>query len=256
MGTFRRYLLATVSAAAFSTGALAADLPARVPVKAPAPVVVAWNWTGFYIGINAGVAWHHAEFTDLGDQTGFGYGFLPGTKYWSPTSTGFTGGGQIGYNIQSGNIVYGLEADVNWADAKKSATLTTIAGGAAVFSSALNVSTKLEWMATVRGRLGVTVSSPTLLYVTGGWAIAGFQDQFDVPSNTDPAVNSKRTRSGWTVGGGIEHMFARNWTAKIEALFADFGSSTVNGPTVGSSVYRSRFEHEVVTVRGGLNWKW
>jgi outer membrane immunogenic protein len=255
MGGLRSYLLATVSAAACSTGALAADLPARVPVKAPAPVVAPWSWAGFYVGINAGAAWNHAKFTDLGDQNGLGYGFLPGTTYWSPTSVGFTGGGQIGYNFQSGNLVYGLEADLNWVNAKKSETLTTAAAIVAVFSGPLQVSTKLEWMATVRGRLGITLS-PTLLYVTGGWAIAGFEDQFDAPVNTDPVLISKKTRSGWTVGGGIEHMFARNWTAKIEALYADFGSWTASGPNVGGLIYRTRFEHEVITVRGGLNWKW
>jgi outer membrane immunogenic protein len=252
MGTFRRYLLATVSAAAFSTGALAADLPARVPVKAPAPVVVPWSWTGFYIGINAGVAWHRAEFTDLGDQFGSGFAFPVGTKFWSPKTAGFTGGGQIGYNFQSGSVVYGLEADMNWVDAKTSGTFTS-----PIFSpSQIAATTKLDWMATVRGRLGVTLSPPTLVYITGGLAVGHFEDRWDFVGATTPHFNSDKTRTGWTVGGGIEHMFARNWTAKIEALYANFGDWTVNSPPVGSSVYRSRFEHEVLTVRAGLNWKW
>lgn len=258
MGGLRRYLLATVSVAAFSTCAVAADLPARVPVKSPAPVVVVSNWAGFYIGINAGVAWNRAKFTDLGDQGGTAYAFPVGTTFWSPNKAGFTGGGQAGYNFQTGNVVYGLEADINWVNSKASfsAPAPNFGGGVTAVASS-----KLEWMATVRGRLGVTLS-PTLLYVTGGWAIAHFEDVFGLSGagapNAPNNFSSSKTRSGWTVGGGIEHMLSRNWTVKVEALYADFGSSTANAP-FGSNVglnYRSRFEHEVVTVRGGLNYKW
>jgi outer membrane immunogenic protein len=247
MGGMRRYFLATVSAAALSTSAIAADIPARVPVKAPPPVVVAPSWAGFYIGINAGVAWHHAEFTELGDPFGAGAAFPPGTTYWTPKKAGFTGGGQAGYNFQTGNVVYGIEADLNFVSNKASATFPAQFGGTVTTSS------KLDWMATVRGRLGVTLS-PTLIYVTGGWAVAHFEDTWTISAPTNGA-RADNVRSGWTVGGGIEHMFARNWTAKIEALYADFGNSTGSLAVFGST-YRSRFEHEVVTVRGGLNYKW
>ena len=111
MRGLRRYLLATVSAAAFSTCASAADLPARMPVKAPVPAAVVWNWTGFYIGVHAGAAWNDAAFTDIGDDIPSPNRAPLGTEFWKPHRAGFAGGGQIGYNFQSGNVVYGLEAD-------------------------------------------------------------------------------------------------------------------------------------------------
>ncbi|MBX9773145.1 MAG: outer membrane beta-barrel protein [Xanthobacteraceae bacterium] len=250
MGIFRRYLLTTVSVAAFSASALAADLPARMPVKAPAPVVVVSSWAGFYIGVHAGVAWNHAAFADVGDDIG-GVNRAPlGVEFWKPRKAGFAGGGQVGYNFQSGSVVYGLEADFSGVSNKASA----IIGPPATFAP-VNATTQLTWMATVRGRLGVTLS-PTLLYITGGLAIAHFKDSWGLASLPAPEYTSNKTRAGWTVGGGVEHMFARNWTAKIEALYADFGDWTVGGPSGNVGLYRSRFEHQVVTVRGGLNYKW
>jgi outer membrane immunogenic protein len=254
MGGLRHFLLTTVSAAALSTSALAADIPARVPVKAPPPVVVAPSWAGFYIGVHAGVAWNHAAFTDIGDE-----GVPPtsnraplGTEIWKPHTAGFAGGGQIGYNFQSGNIVYGLEADFSGVSNKASAIISP-----PVTFTPVSAKTELSWMATVRGRLGVTLS-PTLLYVTGGLAVAHFKDAWGGVFLAVPEYASNRTRAGWTVGGGVEHMFARNWTAKIEALYADFGDWTAINPIVNGNVgfYRSRFEHQVVTLRGGLNYKW
>ncbi len=90
--------------------------------------------------------------------------------------------------------------------------------------------------------------------MTGGWAFAHFEDTVTAPGIDIPA-NVSKTRSGWTAGGGIEHMFARNWTAKIEALFADFGKRDGFATGMGGT-YRTQFEHQVLTVRGGLNYKW
>jgi outer membrane immunogenic protein len=247
MGGMRRYLLATVSAAALSTSAMAADLPARVPVKAPAPVVVAPSWTGFYIGINVGGVWNRAEFTDWGRGLQ-PFAFPIGTTFWSPSHAGFTGGGQAGYNFQSGNFVFGIEADFNFVSNKASATLP-----AGFFVPTVTATSKLDWMGTVRGRLGVALSS-TLIYATGGWAFAHFEDTVTGPGVVAPASVSK-TRAGWTVGGGIEQMFAPNWTAKIEALYAQFGKW--DGFVTGfGDTYRTSFEHQTLTVRGGLNYKW
>ena len=84
--------------------------------------------------------------------------------------------------------------------------------------------------------------------------VCAFQGHCNIPFATTPA-NVDKNRSGWTAGGGIEHMFARNWTAKIEALYADFGKW--DGFLTGfGGTYRTQFEHQVITVRGGLNYKW
>lgn len=253
MQHWRATLLATASIAALSTMASAADLPARVPVAPPVkaiPVAPAWNWAGFYIGINAGVAWNHARFTDVGDPTCCGWTQNAlNTTFWSPNKAGFAAGGQAGFNLQTGSFVYGVEVDANWVDGRTTATVPTV-----FFPTTLTATTKLEWMASARARAGFLVLPNTLLYATGGAAFAHFKDSW---STTGPAAtfSSSKTRVGWVAGGGIEHMFARNWTARIEAFYADFGSWTVVGQT-GFGNYSSRFAHEVVTARGALNFKW
>jgi outer membrane immunogenic protein len=245
MKAIRRTLLSTASSIALISSAGAADL--SYPVKAR-PVVAA-SWAGPYVGVNLGAAWNHAGFEDLGDNTSppIQNRFPPGT-FWSPSEAGFTIGGQLGYNWQAGNIVYGLEGDLNWVNAKTSATLQ---GFGPVIAT-----TELDWFATVRGRIGVAFS-PTLVYVTGGLALGHFKDAWGSVFRPFPEYSSDETRAGWTVGGGIEHMLTPNWTAKIEGLYADFGDAIAIGNTpanIGS--YRSRFTHSVAIIRGGLNWKW
>ena len=249
MVAFRQHLLATAATVALIGGASAADLP----VKAPPQIAAApWSWAGFYVGVNVGVASNRARFTDIGDLSpppGLRFAFVDVTTFWSPQKSGFAGGGQAGYNFQSGRFVYGLEADINFVNSSATAIIP------AILVPDLTASTKLDSMATVRGRAGVTML-PTLLYVTGGLALARFRDLWFPTNNPAARFVSNSTRSGWTAGGGIEHMFARNWTGKIEALYADFGNWTVQGPPGVVGNYRSRFAHEVVTVRGGLNYKW
>jgi outer membrane immunogenic protein len=253
MNALRQTLLASVSAVALTTGAYAADLAVKAPMAVKAPplnAVEAWNWTGLYIGVNGGAAWNRADFDDLGDGAGNANISPAGTRFWSPNAAGGTIGGQIGYNFQSGNIVYGLEADLNWVDGSTSAII-----GKPTFST-VAASTELSWFGTVRGRLGVTFS-PTLIYVTGGAAAAHFKDVWSPTFANITEFSSDVTRTGWTVGGGIEHMMTRNWTIKVEGLYADFGNWTVNSPLLGQvGPYRSRFTHSVAVARGGLNWKW
>jgi outer membrane immunogenic protein len=135
--------------------------------------------------------------------------------------------------------VYGIEADLNWVGAKDS-TFT---------HNSFPFTTKLSWLGTVRGRLGITLSPPTLLYATGGYAVGKVEnDTTDLGGFTD-----HRTRSGWTVGGGIEHMFTPQWTVKAEALYVDFGTSDVQGYL--GSAYSADFKDTAVIARVGANFK-
>jgi len=248
MNRLRTLLLGSVSAVALTASALAADLPVKAPPRAPVEV---WNWTGPYIGINAGAAWNSSKFADLGDSASspsFNF-FTPGTAFWSTHDPRFTIGGQVGYNWQSGNIVYGLEGDMNWVDGKTHATLR---------NCCINIAatTDLDWFATLRGRIGVAFSA-ALLYATGGLAIGHFHDVWGSATASTPAFDSEKTRTGWTLGGGLEYMLTRNWTIKAEGLYADFGNWIATNPN-GAIVppYRSRFTHTVGIARAGLNWKW
>jgi outer membrane immunogenic protein len=89
----------------------------------------------------------------------------------------------------------------------------------------LTIHSKVSWLATVRGRLGLTMS-PTLIYVTGGAAFGRVKSGwFDGNQNVGAEVN--KTQTGWVVGGGIEHAFATNWLVRIEGLYHDLGDTTV-----------------------------
>lgn len=247
MKNLRAHLLASVSAAGLMvTTAVAADMP--YPVKASAMVApTPMTWAGPYVGINLGAARHKAEFWDLGSEFG-PYAFFVDSKFWTPTKTGFTIGGQAGYNWQAGNFVYGLEGDLNWIDGKTTQNFNVAAP--------LLATSKLEWMSTLRGRVGWAFS-PVLVYATGGFAAAHISNSF---AFTDPLFHraagpsTNKTRTGWTAGGGIEYMFAPNWTARVEGLYADFGS--VNDVFTSGGHYQSRFTDKVAIIRGGLNWKW
>jgi outer membrane immunogenic protein len=228
------FLLATAAtgAAAFAPGAMAADMPVKAPAVLPPPVV---SWTGGYIGVHAGVAWHQAH---------------NATSYVVPsivdrtTSTGFIGGGQIGYNWQSGNFVFGIEADGSW--------LSNKADVVDVFND-YGASHKVRWLATVRPRFGLAVGN-TMAYVTAGAAFGGVKNTFEFSQTPGATVSKSETRVGWAVGGGIEHMWTRNWTIALEALYVDLGRKTANHAFIPEKA--TRFEHQLVTARVKLNYKW
>ena len=219
----------------------------RLPLKAaPAPVV--WSWAGPYVGLNIGAAWNNAKFSDGDPITRFVFPLGANDPFWSSHQAGFTFGGQAGYNWQTGNIVYGVEGDLNWVGAKASATFAPVPDAA---------TSKLDWMATVRGRLGVTYSQ-FLLYGTGGVAFAHFSDAWGFIPTGAQDFSSNSVRAGWTAGGGVEYMLSRNWSLGVEALYADFGSKTISVVNPGGQIgtYTSSFRHSVTTARAALNWKW
>jgi outer membrane immunogenic protein len=238
----KRQLMATVSCLALTGAASAADIPARMPVKAPPPAVVQL-WAGPYIGVNGGAVWHRTE-TDTTT--------ILGTSYDSARTqaTGGTFGGQVGYNWQSQNFVYGLEADANWISAKKSHQQDATGPG---FTFLLVHTTKLTWLATARARGGIAFGR-TLVYGTGGLAVGGVERHWNMvsPSCCD-GVTSNKTRTGWTAGGGIEHFISNpHVTVKAEALYVDLGRTTASS----ASGYTSRFKNTAVVGRLGLNLKW
>ena len=255
MKSFRVCLLASVSSAALIGGAAAADMPTKVPPPVPPPVM---SWTGPYIGINLGAAWNNAKFSDLG-VPGTNPPLLYGTDrgandpFWSPNEAGFAGGGQVGYNYQTGNFVFGVEGDFSGIANKASVIFTPPLSGLPI-----SATSDLEWMATVRGRLGLAFGQ-VLVYGTGGVAFARFSDAWGRTFAGGRDFAKDETRSGWVAGGGLEYMLSRNWTVRVEGLYADFGSDTfsvVNPPGNSSGTYSTKFQHTVTTARAGLNWKW
>jgi outer membrane immunogenic protein len=227
---YRGFLLATAGGLAAASGAQAADLPIKAaPMYAPPPV----NWSGWYIGANAGGIWEQAQNTPA-SQT-----YLQSV---TTSGSGFIGGGQIGFNWQNGNAVYGIEADISGTTAK----------GFADIPYGVTATNKIEWLSTVRGRMGLAVGN-AMAYATAGVAFGGVNNTYNIHGNSFDSSSQRHTRVGWVVGGGIEHMWSRNWTWGLEGLFVDLGHSDV---TCQCGEKTTRFSNQAIIGRLKLNYKW
>ncbi|OYX12148.1 MAG: hypothetical protein B7Z15_10440 [Rhizobiales bacterium 32-66-8] len=229
--------LAGVSALALLGGAAsAADLATRYPVKAVAPVVPVFSWTGFYIGGNVGWAWQENELT-----VSPVFGVAP-SSIGLGDSNGFAGGLQAGYNWQfANNVVLGLEADIQWADLG-----TSTVGLAAVGPFAVGYAEgSMDYFGTIRARLGYAFDR-VLPYVTGGLAYG------KTNYGTIYGVDTSETNWGWTVGAGVEYAFTNNWTAKIEYQYIDLEGSTYTLPATFGSIAA---DTNLNVVKLGVNYK-
>ncbi|WP_426608569.1 outer membrane protein [Bradyrhizobium sp. McL0616] len=210
----KKVLLASASLLAFGAfaSASAADLAARPYTKAPVAVASVYNWTGFYLGIVGGGAWEDSN---------------------SPRMQGGFVGGTAGYNWQTGNVVFGVEADGAWADVNASATALGI-----------TVSSKTDALGTVRGRVGYAVNN-VLFYGTGGYA--WIDNKISVSALGLTASDSK-WHSGWTVGAGVEAFIAPQWSVKGEYLYRSLGGETYFAGAVPSGTLNFH------TVQVGVNY--
>jgi outer membrane immunogenic protein len=235
-GTMRRGLLAAVglmSATMLSGAALAADI-ARPMYKAPPAGVmpVAYDWTGFYIGGHVGYGWADKSWTDS-----FG---LAATHH----ADGFLGGGQVGFNYQINQFVFGVEGDVSWANLSGSQTVPLLGGGTDTINS------NVDWTSTLTGRLGLAFDR-WLVYGKGGVAWAG--DRFSTSRYTAPFVTEiSDTRWGWTAGAGVEYAFAPQWSAKLEYNYMDFGTRNYTFAAGGIS---TDIDQQIHAVKFGINYK-
>ncbi|HZT26698.1 MAG TPA: outer membrane beta-barrel protein [Pseudolabrys sp.] len=241
--------------------AAAADLPAKAP-SAVAPVP-AWNWSGLYAGVNAGGGFGDPALTTNSSSPLALENFFATTTH--PSMLGFIGGGQIGFNWQFAPMwLAGVEADFQGADQKGTTTTAFTFPGEPASDTA---SVKLKWLGTVRGRLGLlTNADETLWYVTGGLAYGGVDmalssSNFIFPANAVGTTTFSHTKTGWTLGGGVEEHLFGNWTAKVEYLYVDLGSVQdtaqaflVAGvpPATAITAHADLRDH---IVRAGLNYK-
>jgi outer membrane immunogenic protein len=241
--------------------AQAADIP--IPDSAPvkSPVFITYNWSGLYIGGNAGYSWGLSSADITSSIAG-------GTVSGSRGMNGWVGGAQIGLNMQTGAIVLGLEADIQ-ATGQKASETATCAPGVCVAGTTLNASfeQKLPWFATVRGRLGWTVMPTALLYVTGGLAVGEVKTSGTLTATLPPTVTSASGSSstikiGWTVGAGVEAALGgSNWTVKIEYLYVDLGSDSTTvtaalpAPPPASVSVTSNLRFTDHIARAGLNYR-
>jgi outer membrane immunogenic protein len=212
----------------------------------PAPI---YNWTGFYAGINAGGVWGTSDATANLDPIDFNPA-LAATGTAKLKASGFTGGGQLGYNWQFNNIVTGLEADFNYTGINASRSAPT-----PPFVTLTNQSFKSNWLATFRGRLGLAWDR-SIFYVTGGLAAAdiNLSDSFTVPGSASVFGPYQQVRAGYTIGGGAEWAFSPVWSVKAEYLYVDLGTATSSVATAGL-IPTDNFSHRITEniARLGLN---
>ena len=167
---------AALAATTIAGSAFAADLPSRKVAPAyiaPAPIM---TWTGLYIGLNAGYGWSGSNGVSLPSFDTGAAGFTVGQSRGAiplgvalGNGSGFVGGGQIGFNYQFGALVAGLEADIQAMTGHSRSA--TYAGAAPTFAPSFGAfNAKLDYLATLRGRLGFTLMPSMLVYATGGLA--------------------------------------------------------------------------------------
>ncbi len=222
----------------FTYSAFGSDLPTKkAPPPPPVAVYAPYNWTGFYIGANAGALFDPDEV----DSLTRGYTFNGATSN-SLSPTGFVGGVQAGYNYQISNFVLGVEGDLDFSTAKASFNYPG-------FSGTATHSTSWPFFADLRARAGIAFDR-FLPYITGGVAFANVNNNI-----SDPGLGSagRGSATGWVIGGGLEYAVTDHWSAKAEYLYMQFPDVTASINRAGG--YAFKFKDNAQIARVGLNYK-
>ena len=257
---------------------------------APPPPLAA-SWTGFYAGVNAGAAFGGSSGASTVATPLFNAGVAGAPNLQAANDAASTNsfgvsnrvaailGGQVGYNYQfSTNYVVGIEADAQGLPgAGRTTTLNTAVatpGFPNTVVATTGLSKRQDYIGTVRGRLGYTFTPSLLVYATGGFAYGGVRSSTTTVDNLVPTAgvvspyftNGSRstTLTGYTVGGGLEYLFAPNLSLKAEFLYYDLGSLNYNAGTLTSNAaaaapftvdsIRTRVRYNGEIARVGLNY--
>ncbi len=222
-------LASTIALAPFAANA--ADLYRNPPPASsyipPAAYVEQNIWQGFYAGLNGGYGWSANGDTIL---------YSDGSISARAQPEGGFGGGQIGYNFQSGPLVFGLETDFQGGD------VTARSSGASSKES-------VDWFGTARGRLGYSFGR-ALIYGTGGFAYGDVRQQ---ANGAGTELSHNGTQTGWVAGGGIEYKIGAAWSLKGEYQYIDLGSAQLTN--AASPLTTNNLDTSFQTVRLGLNYR-
>jgi outer membrane immunogenic protein len=193
---------------------------------------------GLYAGINGGAGVNRAVQSS------------PGEPYdVSGSSYAAIAGGQLGFNVQCGSYVFGLETDINYMG-----TVTNTA-----FPDPIFLRDEIDWFGTVRGKLGIAIQNNAMLYATGGVAYAGVTHTL-----FDPAIPFRRSdddiKVGWTAGAGLELAHYKRWLLRAEALYVDLGANSrvyiaPAGPCGGPCIGRAKWDDTLWAARFALSYK-
>lgn len=235
------FLLVTLLGASLNLGlahvAVAADLSRTPPPPAYAPAI---DWTSCYLGGNVGGAWGHAEFIDTGSGGGI-----------SGTNTSFAGGAQVGCDVQVNRwLVVGFRDLFAATSFKVSGTFQN--GSLAGYSGFSNT----HWFDTATARAGLTLQPNWLWYVQAGGAWTQPSQAINTPTGSLVA-QIDNSRTGWTVGGGTEYLFAQGWSAFVEYNYLNFGTQSVNFTDAGACIAgcSTALKRDSQNILVGLNFR-
>ena len=244
MQRFAFLLTATTLFVAAGSVAYAADLS----VNASPQPATAYNWSGLYGGAHIGGGWISSNATFTGTT---GVPFDPTGTSYDIDHSGFLGGLQLGYNYQTGNWVFGVGGDFSWINASQD----TVTNGSLLAGSVIHSQVKTDWLATLTGRVGYAMNN-WLLYAKGGagWARQTYGGYATSGGATVLVNDITDTRTGWTVGGGVEWGFGRNWSAFLEYDYLDFGTkSYALTSTTSTSTYDVK--SSASELKAGVNYR-
>lgn len=285
--TVKKQLLASTVLTVAVTMSSASSAKTKHPSPPPPPAPV-YSWTGFYLGGNAGGAWGQSRVTSVANcNTPAGTGYIcdsAGTGAANAAafnaagsgtinSSAFTGGIQAGYNYQwRGDGVVGVETDFDsfhLGGTRQGTGVYPVSGPGAPAAPpagtafAIANSTNTNWLWTFRGRIGWLAQPNLLAYVTGGAAVTRLSTSMNYSDTSGAVANgsASATKTGWTVGGGVEWLLTNNWSVKGEFLYLNFGSVTANASVpsaakataIGTISTKADLTAEIA--RLGLNYK-
>jgi outer membrane immunogenic protein len=209
-----------------ATAASAADLPSQAqPYRTPIVASPAFDWTGFYVGLMGGYGWSDSA-------------TIGGITVTNADLKGAFAGGTLGYNVQMGQLVFGVEADAAWSDVNHTETDL-------VFGIPVTLQDKVQAFGSVTGRLGVALQN-VLFYGKGGY---GWMNNQISGSALGVTISENHFHNGWTIGGGAEFAFAGAWSLKAEYMFARYLNepyTQLGGITLAA---------DVNTFKGGINYR-
>jgi outer membrane immunogenic protein len=277
MRRFQCVLLAAVVVTGFVSTVHAADMPApAAPAESSLPPAP-YDWSGLYFGGHFGGGRESNELSDspeifgiFGSIIGFGLAGALNVPVQALNSSGILGGVQGGTNFQIGKLVVGTEADFSWAGISGSSTAFLTTPIISPFGLNRTLGANTSWIGTVTARMGIA-HDRWLLYTKGGaaWAKNSYTDAYTAsltpPSTFSFAGAASETRSGWTVGTGLEWAFWNDWSAKIEYDYMNFGTRAVNNTGTAFNNFTNPRVLQVITtvqnnqnineVKLGLNYK-
>jgi outer membrane immunogenic protein len=236
---------------------------------AAGPTAPAYNWTGFFVGLNTGLAVDNSGVTvrptgDFVTEKAYSPYNSSRTDSGNLSDVDFTIGGQLGYNYQVGILVFGLETDFNYNGTDDSSYVNRplLPTSRFVGDFVHTVKQQVDYFGTLRARFGFTPADRFLIYGTGGLAYGDVSSRSNVlfTGTEDNYIGSSSgLQAGWTLGAGSEYALTGNWSVKIEYLYIDLGSTSYTyaaQPRFGNSyTYTTDLDTTQHIIRMGLNYK-